>query len=137
MQWKYAADLSNHPGCPPNGEPHVGTAFRFVQCDMSDSRNFLPALKNNPRRKLRPHEQCFGYSLSLYTTRDKAVARWQYLHDEHGNFHKTAGDSLAAGDLCATDGQACNYNHNGHFEFFEFDTSDLPAKFSFLEKLIT
>lgn len=138
MQWKYATDLGRHPGCPPaTTAPHIGPAFRFVHFDMSDSRNFLPAVKINPRRKLRQHEQCFGLSLSLYKTRDQAVARYRYLHDQHENFHKTAGDSLATGTLDAADGHGCNYNTNGHFEFFESDTSDLPSKFTFLEKLIT
>ena len=137
MQWKYAADLSNHPECPPTTvRPHVGDAFRFVHSDLADERNFLPAAKLNPRRKLRPHEQCFGFSLSLYVTRDTAVKRFTYLHSLHENFPKTAGDSLATCTLCETDGRACNFNLNGHFEFFESDTSDLRPMFSLVEKII-
>lgn len=120
MELKYAADLRQHPNCPPKGiAPCSRSAVRFVHDPVDDTKNFLPPAKLSPRRTLPEHKRCDALALSLFITKDQADRFFNNLKKTNKNIGKSIGDHLAEGSINEADGMATSASPNGHYSFFE------------------
>ncbi|MFV5265296.1 hypothetical protein ACMUMS_17325, partial [Acinetobacter courvalinii] len=85
-----------------------------------------------PQRISNTHDQrkkCSLLGLSMLTTEDKAIARYQELKKQFKNVNKLIGTHLAKGKIQADDGLATKHDKKGHFDFFEYVDTDLTKRF--------
>lgn len=126
--------------CPPNGSlPQKCRSFRWVQEEIGLEVNFQPYLikyggrpkgwRNNPRLL------CSGYAVSLYTTLENAVNRFDELREDTKNIYQRLGTHVAQGDLDENDGVMTKPDQKGHFDLHEFETAKLNAKFAIVHDL--
>jgi len=129
VNFKYRQDLANFDPCPPlDVIARNEVAYRFVHSDIEDHRNFKPVSKINPQRKLKPEQQCSGFALSFFHTRDQAVKRFGELRRTNPNIEKTLGNQLVACPIFPDNGRASRPNTHGHFDFWEVDGVDWASR---------
>ncbi len=126
--------------CPPNEltAPNNLRAFRFVFEDSNNVRNHKPPGANNPKRILTEKEQkkCSLFGLSCFKGQEGAKQFFYKLSKHNPKFYKAVGETLSTGVLNDDDGLITEEDENTHFDLFEFESCDLSAKFTPIEKLI-
>jgi hypothetical protein len=75
------------------------------------------------------------FSLSCFTTSEKAEAFYANLRKAFRNIATSIGDSLSEGCLANEDGRKTSTASNGHFDFYEFESCDLNKTFKTTKKL--
>lgn len=137
MELKYHADISAIPLCPPSGVAERDQrAFRFVHSELNDARNFIVPAKLNPKRTFSDYEeQCAGYSLSFFSTKEAAIKRFLALAKVAPNIKKRIGTHVAEGDLKKSDGKSTPDSRSGHFDLFEAMGTTLAGRFLIVEEL--
>lgn len=137
-QLKYSESIkslmdNNRVVLPDNlSHPEQETCWRYA-FKADPSRSHLPGYVMNPKRAIRKDDSkvsTSGYALSCLTTKDKAIAFFNFLKQSNKNIKKTTGDILTSGILNNEDGLVtlpCQY---GHFDLYEYKTCNLHAKFA-------
>lgn len=135
---KYKNDLVKITNCPPcDCERKTLQAYRFV-FEPVCMNSFIPQGKKSPVRicnEKNDKTKCSLLALSMFITEAQAIAKYQALKKKHKNIHKIIGTHLAKGQINDSDGLVTKYNHEGHFDFFEFLNTDLTKNFVVLKDL--
>jgi hypothetical protein len=97
-------------------------------------KNFVPARKKKPKRKLRPEDECRACGISVYDSEDQARATHHYLQYGHPNSPIDVGTHIATAQLTETHGESVASDENGHFTFFEYAGVDAPSAFRLIER---
>lgn len=126
---KYHAQLQAFSNCPPAGNSGIGIGYRWCFEDINDQRNSLPVSMLNPDGR----RCCNGYALSMFTTLDQAVARFNSLKNRFPEYETRVGTHYAQVRLRAEDGRSTPASNDGHFDFHEYTTFRLAS--SVLEHL--
>lgn len=107
-------------------------SYRWTFEDISDSRNFLPRYKLNPR----PDDSNFiGWGLSFFSTKELAIKRMNELKVSRKNIDKKLGTHIAEGDLIETDGLSNSHQKDGHFTHLEYFDVTLEHKYDIICKI--
>lgn len=131
-RFKYCDLLDLVPECPVSvgAVARARPAFHFVYLPLEDmTKNFVPARKKKPRRKLRPEDECRACGISVYDSEAQARATYRYLQHGHPNAPIDVGTHIAAAQLTETHGESCASDENGHFTFFEYANADATSAF--------
>jgi hypothetical protein len=138
IKLKYADSLAKLQDCPPvDAKPTSATSFRFVHHPIGDPRNFVPPAKLNPQRRFHGYKQCTSNALSLFTTKEKAVAAFKKLLEFNRKVYLQLGTHLAQGTVAETDGLATPPGDDGHFDLYEAEGSKVATTFSIVEVLVS
>lgn len=114
--------------CTSNCYPKDLIAFRWVFPDNRPD-NFLPrALINHNGQELTKN-RCNGWSLSMFDTEENAINELNCVYTNRPNIFKKLGTHVAKGNINPDDGLVSPINAKGHFEFFEFENSNIEVKF--------
>ena len=125
-------------GCPTSvGAGAVARpAFHFVCLPVEDlEKNFVPARRKSPRRKLRPEDECRACGISVYDSEAQARATFHYLQHGHPNAPIKVGTHLAVAQLTEQHGESVVSDDNGHFTFFEYADADASSAFRLFGEL--
>lgn len=112
-------------------------AYRFVFNPIC-SKSFIPQGIKKPERISNTNVQrkkCSLLGLSMFTTEDKAIAKYQELKKQFKNVNKIIGTHLAKGKIQAEDGLVTKHDKKGHFDFFEYVDTDLTKRFAISKDL--
>lgn len=138
MPYKYAAELNLIENCPPaDAISCERESYRFVHENIADERNFKCICKLNSARKLKAHEQCSGFGLSMFVSKEKAIERYKQLAFSNKNIGKTLGARLAQGTIKPNDGLVSKPNGMGHFDLWEVDGADFVTSFQIVADLMS
>lgn len=112
-------------------------SFRFVFDDINHPYNFLPQLKQQPTRfnSKSSSQKCRFLSLSFYSDIINARQQYEALKSNFPNFTKNVGNCIANGVLNSKDGLASEEDIYTHFDFYEFEDTDLKSKFKIIDQL--
>jgi hypothetical protein len=138
MNLKYQVEISSFGNCPPQECLCCDrAAFRFVQSDILNPNNFLPQAKKPARRKFETDDvACSGYALSLFATREQAIAFYERLKSRYKKGPPIGiGTHLASGTISSTDGRATPVRDDGHFDLHEAEGLQLATRFKIVEQL--
>lgn len=121
MVFKYDDEITGIENCPlPGAQGKTMVAWHAVWQPVSDSKNFLPALKKNPARRLPPGKSaCNLWSLSMFGSEVQIVQFMQEIFKNIKNAGNTIGTHYACGPVTPSDGLCGSSQDNGHFEFHE------------------
>lgn len=143
--FKYQKYLSSYENCPPTEYQEISmNAFRWIFEDINHENNFKPVLLIKPERindKMfdSPEKKCEGYGLSLYDSLSNAKNAYDRIHKRNKNFSKMVGTYVAQIALVQTDGVASEFstrkNNKGHFNFHEYENTDLSKNIITVENL--
>lgn len=135
--YKYSEELRQFENCPAQGcLPKDKVAFRFVHDEELQERSFLPVSIMDPARTFRHGKKiCTGYSLSLFETLEAAKQKYDVLK-RYPNTSKKIGTKVASGIIRTNLGECSNVNHEGHFDFFEYQGCNLVDVFTYVEDLV-
>jgi hypothetical protein len=144
LKYEKQIDALTHEGvqCSLEGfiERDNRECFRWVFSDINDERNFIPIYKAPGRiesdRTLKKLT-CYGWSLSLFTNKDKAKNRWRELVAINPKLSKKLGDHICEGVIQKQHGLSNKENAISHFELFEYDNVNLIPHFDTPEKINT
>lgn len=131
---QYAADialLSAGLQCPPaDAAREARTCFRFV-FDPLCSDSFLPVGKITPQRvhTAKGPLACSMLALSMFSTENKARAKYAAVLKTNPNAPKTLGTHLAKGNVSANDGASTPITSSGHFDFHPYVGAHLDSDF--------
>lgn len=131
-RFKHCDIIDQVSGCPASvgAMPRARPAFHIIYLPLDDmKKNFVPAKKKNPRRKLRPEDECRACGLSVYDTEAQARAAHHYLQHGHPNAPITVGTHLAVAELTPGHGETGPSDEYGHFTFFEYVGTNAPNDF--------
>jgi len=132
-QYKYREDHEKLPcECPVEKDLsyYEAIAFRFVHKNTTHPNCSLPNLKINPKRKISDcSRMCGGYALSFYVSLEHAKEGYKYCASHFHNFKDTVGKHIAECQLTASDGRCEKTDKQGHFNFHEFEGTDLTNRF--------
>lgn len=118
--------------CPMENElsDHEGVAFRFVHEDTTHPNCSLPNSKINSARKPNDCKKaCGGYALSFYVSLEQARNSYSYCVENFKNFKQIVGGHIAECKLTSSDGRREAIASDGHFNFHEFEGTDLTNRF--------
>lgn len=135
-EYKYQSELAEIPDCPPDdARTRRIKAFRYVFEDREHPKNFLPALKIKPKRKIvGDRERCMAYGLSMFDSFNSAKTRYAQLLKKNPKLWKTLGTHIAEGWLTEADGKTTETDEKGHFTLHEFKETNLKAKFRIVSR---
>jgi hypothetical protein len=109
-------------------------AVHFIYLPLEDTkRNFVPARKKKPQRKLRPEDECRACGISVYDSEAQARAMHDYLQNGHPNAPIKVGTHLALAQLTEKHGESGASDEHGHFTFFEYAGADATGAFHLVE----
>lgn len=106
-------------------------AYRWTFEDINDKRNFLPRalIKDNPNIK-KVKLQCDGWSLSFFNTEANAIKRLNEICSDKPELFKKLGTHVSKGVISKGDGICGKVDKRGHFECFEYETTDFKNNFA-------
>ena len=107
-------------------------SFRWTFEDINDIRNFEPIYINDPKRK---QDNCLGFALSFFTTKDAGIKRLKELTTNRENLFKKLGTHISTGIFDKNDGIAGQPDDIKHFDFFLYENVELKHKFTVLESI--
>lgn len=108
------------------------SSYRWTFDDISDSRNFLPVYKLNPRPD---NSKFIGWGLSFFSTKEFAIKRIREIQTTRKNVAKKLGTHVAQGTLIDSDGISNEHQIDGHFTHFEYPQVALEQKFNIICKI--
>ena len=136
MKLKYSDCLSLIPNCPPTHALSVDrVAYRFVHETVAHEKSFVPPAILKPARVFPEDQRCDALALSMFTSRDNAIAVYTELVKIVKNIRKTIGSHLAEGNINATHGLATPVEGNGHFNLFAAESAEFTTCFSIAVEL--
>lgn len=126
--------------CPPDEfESMEIKAYRWVFNEITDPMNFISQYHKKPKRFLgsTDEEKCTAMGISLFTSKEKAKERFEFLKTSMGeNVYIEIGTNIAEGTLNKGDGVSGHFNEKtGHFTHHKGENVDYQAKFAIIEKL--
>lgn len=133
MELKYKTEISKFT-CDLSAFKEIEMeSFRWTFEDINDTRNFEPIYINDPKRK---QEDCLGFALSFYTTKEAGIKKHKDLTLNRPNLFKKLGTHIASGTLKSTDGIAGKPDEIKHFDFFTYENVELKHKFTITESIL-
>lgn len=145
--YKYQEYLSQYENCPPDDYAELSmSAFRWIfeEGHEKEDNNFLPVLSISPKRlnsKMFKNDtvKCEGYALSLFDTLLNAKTVFSKRIKRNKRFGNFVGEFVAEIILENTDGVGSEFstktNNKGHFNFHEYENTDLSKKIVEIQKL--
>jgi hypothetical protein len=136
-EFKYSNSISKIIDCPPFSYSEITQlAYRFIHGNQLP-KSFLPNRLLQPNRPLGSASvECMAWGLSMFSTKENAVQKYQRLLKSNPHFGKLAGESLATIDLKDTEGVASDEDKFGHFTYHEYICADLLLNITAIEPLI-
>lgn len=128
-------------GCqlPELYAPNDMQACRFA-FSKERHKNHIPQYMSNPKRMLQDMGKGKAstslLSLSCFTTMEGAQTFYANLLKAFKNLPHSIGDALSEGCLKNDDGRKTSTSHNGHFDFYEYESCDLNTTFH-ITKILT
>lgn len=135
--YKYAAQLTRFPDCPPPNTSATGVAYRLVHNPMLTD-DFLPnpeQRRNKNSDREHPEESCTSWGLSMFTTSNALQKKFGRLIGKYPNIANDVGDHIAQGTLLGTHGVITKPNKEHHFNLFEFADVNIAILFRIVSKI--
>ena len=140
FKYQKQIDVLTSLGCqlPVLYAPNNTPACRFVFSDMS-RQNHVPQYMSNPKRMLQDISKnkmtTSLLALSCFDNELHAGTFYSNLKKSFRNISSTIGDSLSRGVLSNEMSMKTATSPNGHFDFYEFEGSDLNQSFQIIKDL--
>lgn len=113
--------------CPPTDAAAIRRqAWRFVFSPIT-AVDAQPVAVRNPKRLTNASdlEKCSAWALSMYASPSQGASAFQALERKFPRIKKLIGDHIAAVTISPADGLCTNVQHNGHFDFFAYGTTNV------------
>lgn len=103
MNLKYADELQELDSCPPKKAKEIGSQYgvRFVHEPIKQNDALPNAVISPGRFPDTDSRKCYSYGLSMYESKEKAIAAWKGLKLSNPNIGKIIGNFLMGGELAA------------------------------------
>jgi hypothetical protein len=126
--------------CPPKAllSPINMISYRWVNEDIDHAHNFIPPLLIEPSRieNFQTCElKCENYALSLFNDQYKAEKKLKEFLQRKPCLAEVFGSAIAKGEIVENDGLADTPRPSGHFNFHEYEDTDLKRKFVIIKKI--
>jgi len=132
-----ALDLTDCPS--QNAKEKDCEAFRWCFETLDHPDTWTPQAQKLQREGSFPRENwsterlCDSWALSFFNSERNAKAVWMSINPKLKA--KMGYKNLSRGTLKKKDGLCCPTEHNGHFNFFEFEKCNLEKRFVIHSKL--
>ncbi|WP_225010553.1 hypothetical protein [Pseudomonas aeruginosa] len=137
----YQAEISalNNSGvqCPPvDAIADDRLAWRWVFSPIT-SLSAEPVAIRNPRRlhSQNDTQKCSFWALSMHASKAQSVAAFQAILKHHPKAKKLLGDHVASVAITSDHGLCTTAQHNGHFDFFSYATTNVTSMMAVSERL--
>lgn len=132
--FKYQNELAKVPNCPCHNSSRALSveAYRFTKSNPPNSDCFLPwSIQNLKQLNL----TCAQVGVSMFMSEDSAKQRFKRLEKSNPSIRDRFGKFLAKGAISPNNGRCTVPEKSGHFEFYEFDRSDICNEFKVIDEL--
>lgn len=130
---KYQEEIDRLGGLDSDTHHEVNDiVFRYTKEDLSHPDTFLPVARLDPRR----NKNVGSWGISLYRSREKAIARHKKLCERSPNIHKQIGDHISEGEIVPDHGVVSREDDNSHINLYEYQDVQLVNAFYNPERIL-